>query len=297
MLTLFTTAKPFRGHSAIIQRNALKSWTRLYPAVEVILFGDDEGAAQIARELGLRHEAHVERNEFGTKRIDFLFSRAQQIAQYDILCYVNCDILLFPDFLDALKRVESRHRQFLMVGRRWDADMTEPLDPSAPGWDGEVRERARTRGVQRPAYSVDYFAFRRGLYAEMPVLVIGRIWWDHWLVWKARRVGAAVIDASSEVLAIHQNHDYAYHPGGAAGVWNDEQAQRNYAAAGGKWHLYTIDDATHILTADGERRNWKRYYAPYWRALRPSIIPGWHRVLDVTRPLRHRIGPRQKADT
>ena len=34
MLTLFTTAKPFKGHSAIIQRNALKSWTLLDPDIE-----------------------------------------------------------------------------------------------------------------------------------------------------------------------------------------------------------------------------------------------------------------------
>jgi hypothetical protein len=31
MLTLFTTAKPFLGHTSIIQRNALKSWTLLHP--------------------------------------------------------------------------------------------------------------------------------------------------------------------------------------------------------------------------------------------------------------------------
>jgi hypothetical protein len=43
MLTLFTTAKPFEGHSGVIQRNALKSWKRLHPDVEVILFGDDAG--------------------------------------------------------------------------------------------------------------------------------------------------------------------------------------------------------------------------------------------------------------
>jgi FkbM family methyltransferase len=61
MLTLFTTAKPFRGHSGIIQRNALKSWTRLHPDIDIILFGDDEGATEVrrlsdvARELNLRH--------------------------------------------------------------------------------------------------------------------------------------------------------------------------------------------------------------------------------------------------
>jgi len=70
MLTLFTTAKPFEGHSGVIQRNALQSWKRLHPDVEVILFGEDAGSAEIANELGLGHEAFVERNKFGTKRFD-----------------------------------------------------------------------------------------------------------------------------------------------------------------------------------------------------------------------------------
>src|SRR5882762_10409900 len=80
----------FAGHSGVIQRNALTSWTRLHADVEVILFGDDAGAAEIARELGLRHEPHVERNRFGTKRIDYMFARAQEIARHDVLCYSNC---------------------------------------------------------------------------------------------------------------------------------------------------------------------------------------------------------------
>jgi hypothetical protein len=48
MLTFFTTAKPFVGHSGIIQRNALRSWKLLDPDVEVILFGDEEGAAEVS---------------------------------------------------------------------------------------------------------------------------------------------------------------------------------------------------------------------------------------------------------
>jgi len=56
MLTFFTTAKPFRGHSAVIQRNALQSWRLLHPEVEVILFGNDEGAAEVCADLGLGYE-------------------------------------------------------------------------------------------------------------------------------------------------------------------------------------------------------------------------------------------------
>jgi len=50
MITFFTTPKPFRGHIGVIQRNAIESWKRIHPSAEVILFGDEEGAAEAARE-------------------------------------------------------------------------------------------------------------------------------------------------------------------------------------------------------------------------------------------------------
>jgi len=292
MLTLFTTPKPFRGHIGVTQRNALLSWKSLDPTVEIIVFGSDEGAREVCDELGLRHEPHVETNSFGTKRIDYIFRRAQEIARHDFLCYVNCDILLLSDFAAAFARIREAHRKFLMVGRRWDTPITTSWPEFSNAAANEAREFGRKSGVQQPGYSVDYFLFTRGLYNDMPPLVIGRIWWDHWLVYHARQLHADVIDVSTQVLAIHQNHDYGYHPKGAQGVWNDEQARANYDNAGGKWHLYTIDDATHILENDSERPNFRRFYAPYWRVLRPSVIPVWHGLLNVTRPVRHKLGLR-----
>ncbi len=278
----------------MIQLNALKSWTLLDADVEVILFGDDAGAAETARELGLRHEPEVARNRFGTKRLDAMFRRAQEIARHELLCYCNCDILLKQDFCAALARVHGAHRRFLMVGRRWDTDIAEPLDFADAEWARRAEALAHERGAQQPGWSIDYFAFPRGLYAEMPALVIGRVWWDHWLVWKAREQGAEVVDASEAVTAIHQNHGYGYHPQGARGVWSDEQAAENYRLAGGRWHLQTIDDATHILGVDGERANWKRLWAPYWRYARPKVAPAWFALLDLTRPLRRALGMHAK---
>jgi hypothetical protein len=86
MLTFFTTAKPFGGHNGIIQKNSLKSWALLHPEVEVILFGNEEGTPEAAKDMGLRHEPHIERNEFGTKRLDYMFCRAQAIARHNLLC-------------------------------------------------------------------------------------------------------------------------------------------------------------------------------------------------------------------
>src|SRR5258708_15360900 len=90
MITIFTTAKPFTGHSGVIQRNALKSWKELHADAEVILFGDEEGAAEAANELGVRHVASVQRRvEGGPKVLRSFFDVAQEMARHELICYVN----------------------------------------------------------------------------------------------------------------------------------------------------------------------------------------------------------------
>src|SRR6185369_10473456 len=217
-MTLFTTPKPFHGHIAMIQRNALKSWKLLDLDVEVIVFGDDEGAGEVCSELGLRHEMDVVRNLSGTKRVDLIFGRAQETARHNTLCYVNCDIVLTQDFVEAVRRAQAWREKFLMVGCRWDTDVTKPIDFARPDWGAELVRLARTEGYRRFYYNIDYFVFRRGMYAEIPPLVIGRVGWDHWLVGRAHADGIPIVDATGMVCAVHQNHDYAYHPEGMTGV-------------------------------------------------------------------------------
>ena len=117
MLTLFTTPKLFESHAAVIQRNAIRSWTLLRPACEVILFGDDEGTAEVASELGVRHVPQVARNEHGTPLVGDLFAKAQRLATGSLLCYVNADIMLMNDFVLAARRVARLKARFLMVGQ------------------------------------------------------------------------------------------------------------------------------------------------------------------------------------
>jgi hypothetical protein len=304
MLTLFSTGKPFRGHSGIIQRNALKSWTLLHPDVEIILFGDDEGAAEVSEQYGLRHEPDVERNEHGMKRLDYIFGRAQEIARHDILCYVNCDIILMADFCSALRKVKAAHVQFLMVGRRWDTDITKPINFSGEDWQSDVIRKALVANHQQTEWYIDYFAFSRGLYLKrIPPLVIGRVSWDNWLIWCARALGVPVVDASAVVLAVHQNHDYGYHPQGKLGVWNDEQAQRNLQLGGGPDHVRNILDATEVMRLEGLRPNRKLYWITAkrrtaWagRFLRFEVWnPVWFFFLGITRPIRSALGLRSAA--
>jgi hypothetical protein len=255
MLTLFAIPKHFRGHIATIQRNAITSWTHLTSRPEILLFGDEEGTAEIAAELGLRHFPEVARNEFGTPLLDDLFRKARQQAATPLLGYVNADIILTNDFSAALDRVRAHFEKFLMVGRRWDLDWDELLDFSRPGWDQAIREHALRANAQRPANFIDYFIFQRGLCDGLLPLAIGRPGFDNYLLWRVRSRGAELVDTSPAVVAIHQNHDYAHRSLGQGDRKAEPEHIRNRAMIGPWWHMYTIEDASQILEERGFRRS------------------------------------------
>jgi hypothetical protein len=296
MLTLFTTPKAFKGHIAVIQRNAMKSWTLLHPRPEILLFGDEDGAGQVAAELGLRHFPKVGRTQSGAPLLDDMFEKARQLATFDLLCYVNADIILLQDFMTAVERVSRWRSRFLMVGRRWDVDLREPWDFSRPEWASRLRALALASGNQRPPEAIDYFAFSKDLAADVLPLAIGRTGWDNWLIWHARSLKAPIVDASHEVKVLHQNHDYSHHPQSSAGVFGGEEAQRNRALIGGPLRYHNTGDATHVLSSAGVERNFHHWAVKIDRALRPLYAPIWFPFLDFTRPVRHRLNLRRRTN-
>ena len=87
MISIFAIPKPFQGHINIIQRNAIQSWIALNPKCEIILFGDDYGIADVAKEFNIRHVSEIKKNEFGTPILSSAFSSAQKLAKNNILMY------------------------------------------------------------------------------------------------------------------------------------------------------------------------------------------------------------------
>src|ERR1044071_2301531 len=100
-LTLFTTCKPFSNLFATIQQNALRSWKRLSPPCEVLVFGDELGVNASCEELGFRQFPKVERTTLGTPLLSDLFQQASALAAHDYLAYVNADIMLTTDLVTA----------------------------------------------------------------------------------------------------------------------------------------------------------------------------------------------------
>jgi len=97
------------------------------------------------------------------------------------------------------------------------------------------------------------------------------------------------------VCTFHQNHDYGYHPEGRKGEWEGEEAQENYALLERHRKFRTLDNATHLLKTDGKRWNYRAWYVRAKRDDYDQLSHVWFHFLDWTRPLRHRIGLRQKG--
>ena len=239
----------------MIQRNALESWTRLEPKPEILLFGDDEGAAEIARELGPRHVPQVAQNEYGTPLIGDIFEQAQKLATHRHICYVNADIILLPDLMRAVEFVARKKREFLLVGQRTDLDITEPIDFGDNDWQSRLRADADENGAISGPQAIDYFVFPKGALGTIPPFAIGRWVWDNWLLYQARRRRIALVDATKAVLCIHQNHNYnhiADRTGGAS-AWDWPETKANVRLAGGPWAMYQLDDATYEATIEADR--------------------------------------------
>lgn len=289
MLTIFTTAKPFKGHEGVIQGNALGSWSRLQPECEVILFGDDSGTAEIAKKFHLRHEPDIRRNEFGTPLLGSIFARAQEIATHDLFCYVNCDIILLPCFPEAVLTVARAFPKFLMVGRRWNTPVRQAIDFQRPDWEAHMKTFAVHSGQQDPPYAIDYFAFPRGLYRDVPPFAVARFYWDHWLVWKARSLKIPVVDATADVLAIHQEHGFPGHSPSRRDERTPE-AQRNRALAGGQRHLYTLQHSTHHLVHRQIAKQSGCWHAPVTSLLGIYSSKLWYWFLFSTLRARRKLG-------
>ena len=120
LITLFSAPKPFTDpHIAMIRRNALHSWT-LLPDVEIILLGDEAGLSQAAKQFKVTHIPNVKCNDNGTPLISSMFEMARQHSHSDLLCIINADMILMPDFVEAAKQVAKLKDKFVLLSRRWD---------------------------------------------------------------------------------------------------------------------------------------------------------------------------------
>jgi len=281
MLTIFTIPKSFQGNINVIQRNAIKSWLKLYPKCEVILFGDDEGVAEVAKEFNILHIPEIEKTEKGTPLLNSAIDSAQKIAKNEILLFINADIILTSDLIPAVQQVKNP--LFLISGQRWDIDINKEIDFNDSDWEKNIREQVNRVGKLHGLKGMDYCIFPRNFPSiiNMPSLAVGRAGWDNWLIYRARFLKIPVIDASQVITAIHQNHDHSHSPWGKKNKAIGPEHDRNIKLAGGFANMMTLMDADWVLTQKGLKK------PAFPRRIFPalSLFYPWRLILSLKRQL------------
>jgi hypothetical protein len=288
MLTIFSIPKAFKGHIGIIQHNAIESWTKLEPRPEIILLGNDQGTADVAREFGLRHLSKIATSDHGTPLLGDLFRQAEAAATSPCMCYLNADIILLGDFLRAAETVQGKFPKSLLISKRINLDVAEKLNFD-DRWEEIVKQRASASGRGGHYTAIDVFVFPKGMYPQIPDFAIGRLWFDQWLIKAVREQKLPVVDASLVAPVLHQNHDYGHVAGGREQVWRGQEAERNFQLYGGVQHAYTLLDVTHDLTTDGSIRR-VRFRKPIFK-IRQFV---WENFVRRTAALRKALGLRRK---
>lgn len=251
MFTLFAIPKPFNGHIGLIQRNAIYSWTLLRPRPEIILFGDEAGTAQICQEANLKHMPEVACNGSGVPLLNCLFEKAQNLATYDLVCYVNSDIIITQSLIDSIDVIKRQKKRFVALCTPWNLIIKNEIDFALPAWERNLRDSVRENGIAPRPVGADLFLFPRGFYHRIPPFLVGRTCFDNWLIFKTRRLKTPLIDVTPFALLVHQSHEGTTHGG-----WCMDRKKflGNELIAGWWARTFVAADATHRVEADGHLR-------------------------------------------
>lgn len=211
---IFTPVKPSEGIAGESQSRSLDNWRDVFWGADIIEF---EGTLVPFREM---------------------VAAVEQDSGAEWMMYANADILFDKYQVENLWRSLIKQSppelegDFLLTGQR--IDILE---------DGSKR-------LHRPS-GMDYFVFRRGMFHDIPKVLMGRAYCDNALVAYCLRRNIPVIDASFALRVEHQFHDYGHIAGGRSSVWHGEEAMANKHDNGLKDLGPNVLDATHTLLPDG----------------------------------------------
>jgi hypothetical protein len=246
VITFFTIPKPFQGNIGIIQRNAIQSWINSVPNCEIILYGDEHGVIATATEFGLKYISNIKKNNFGTPLLNHIFEDVQKNSKNDIICYINCDIILFQDFIKAVMNI--KFNTFLMIGQRYDLHIDKIINLNNSLENDIFKKYALKNAKMTTPSGMDYFIFSRGLVEFMPQFSVGRKGWDNWFVYYARTKKIPVIDASPSIFIVHQTHNYDHIPFQTGNNYEGIESSQNLILLNNR-HIYRweVEDANWIL--------------------------------------------------
>lgn len=201
----------------------------------VLLLGNEEGVENFAKQMGCNYSSDIKINDEGIPYLDSAFNLAYELTTSPFLCYVNSDIIMPYEWLQCFATLSRstvlQNREWLATSRRYDVD---------PGWVEQVCsaplhiEELRSVGFLNSDLAIDIFLYTRHLFRFVPSFLVGRPWWDNWLLWKSRDSGADVIDCSLFCAVGHITHGWSFFSSGRQAAWASTSTRHNARLSEGK---------------------------------------------------------------
>lgn len=254
MITIFSTPRPFLGHFKIIQQNAISSWLSLGDQIQIILIEDEQSTTgSVANTYGIECISNVSKNTDGVLFLDDIFRKVRKQARGKVLAHINADIILLDDFMESVKLIQKS--VFYLTGQRWNLDIVECLDFKHPSILDFLKEEVNRNGKLHPITGMDYWVFPASWNFEMPQFLVGRPAVDNWLIQQALQNHIPVIDCTTKITCIHQNHER----GEALGlrkyadeeIYNRRLSKSHKFSESSRVYYFTLHDATHRLDKNG----------------------------------------------
>ena len=183
-IALFTTIGKLSEESKVHVNASFSSWSKY--GFDVIVFGEDFHE-EICKEYGFILDTEYERSEFNIPLVRGLFQKALTYTDYDVLCYLNSDIIFASSPRKYIDEIEFD--SFMAVGQRLDV------------WN---YPNVTKKELHNPG-GIDYFFFTPNFrdWSDMPDFSIARGRFDHWLMGASLEINKPVIDLSQVFVPIH----------------------------------------------------------------------------------------------
>ena len=245
-MLIYSIVKGFKSEFTHIQRNAIRSWQAVLPGDHhIFLFGDAEpNALEEAVALGVPILPMVYTTSGAPLLPNVIQKMHEMRREGDTLCLINADIIIEPQFAAAVRTVEAKFDNFLLVTRRRNVQVDDELDFSTD-WHGALKALAFQDYTRS---GIDVFCYRGDWLKHIPQFGVGRTAWDNWIVGWARSQKVPIVEATQFTVVYHQGHA-KYKPADAVQrnqeLWNKALMHKDFKHAG------TLDSATWLLDGAG----------------------------------------------
>jgi len=206
--------------------------------------------------LGIIHVPDIDHSPQGIPFFGAIAESAAIHGKHDIQCYINCDILIGKNFIEAVQNI--RHEKYLIIGQRINLAEGVSFNVTDPDYLIRLKMLARAgKAFLHPSSGSDYFVFRRGMWEGLQPVVIGRGGYDNALINHCLRKSIPVIDASFDIKIFHPVHDYNHIQGGKTEVFGGSEAKKNIGSLATAY-IPTLIDADWIIKNGRLKRNYCR---------------------------------------